>query len=222
MSRLASRSVYRRPKSNRPLGMAAAIIGGLIFTYLVFSTIPLMQRLEKGEKEQVAKFETFDVDEPPEEPEIEEEEPPEEEPPEAEEEPQLADAELDLPDIPLDFGVSAPGKSLLTIKPNFNIARDGSDFGSGDLNSPPRATSKPGPRYPPELLKQRIQGKVVVLVTVDERGQVVATEIKKSSGHAKMDTAALNAAKRWKFKPGVKDGRKAVTQARIPFNFTIK
>lgn len=222
MSRLTSRHVYRPPKSNRPLTIASAIIGGAIFTYLVFSVIPAMMGLEGEKDTETTILEVAQVQEPEQEFEVEEEPPPPEEEPEPEPELVLETESLDLPHIPFDIGSGISGKVLVNLKPNFDIASDPNVLGGSDLDTPPRPTSKPPPRYPRELLQKKQGGRVIILVTVSERGVVTNTSVKESSGFAAMDQAALNAAKRWKFKPGIKGGRKAVMTAKIPFNFRIK
>lgn len=222
MSRLASRHVYRPPKSNRPLNIAAAIIGGLGFTFLVFYVIPLMQKLDGEKKETTTALEVAQVDEAPDEFELDEPPPPPEDEPEPEPELVLDSEPLDIADIPFDVGAGIGGKMLLDLKPNFEVADDPNSFGGGDLDTPPRPTTQVPPRYPRDLLKSKQEGKVLVLVTVDERGVVTNASVRETSGFAAMDQAAVNAVKRWKFKPGIKGGRKAVMTATIPFNFRIK
>ena len=46
------RHVYRPPRKNRFLSTAIIFSGGLIFTFLVFYLIPLMQKLEQGMEEE--------------------------------------------------------------------------------------------------------------------------------------------------------------------------
>ncbi|MBK1833975.1 energy transducer TonB [Roseibacillus ishigakijimensis] len=222
MSRLASRHVYQPPRGNRPLNIAAAIVGGLVFTFLVFYVIPLMQKLEGKKEEVTTTMEAAYVEEAPEDFELEEEPPPPEEEPEPEPELNLETEPMDIADIPFDLGAGVGGKMMLNLKPNFEVADDPNALGGGDLDTPPRPTSKPPPRYPGEMLKKKQGGKVLVLVTVDERGVVTNASVKESSGFQALDQAALNAAKRWKFKPGIKGGRKAVMTATIPFNFRVK
>ena len=65
-------------------------------------------------------------------------------------------------------------------------------------------------------------GRVLVLMTIDERGLVVDAKVKESSGHRELDEAALSAAMRWKFKPGIKGGLKAITTAVQPFTFRVE
>ena len=40
--------------------------------------------------------------------------------------------------------------------------------------------------------------------------------------YRELDEAALSAAMRWRFKPGIKGGRKAITTAVQPFTFRVK
>ena len=59
-------------------------------------------------------------------------------------------------------------------------------------------------------------------VSVDETGKVVSTSIKKSSGNAELDKAAVNAVLKWKFKPAQKAGRNIRATCVVPFNFEVK
>lgn len=221
MSRLSSRHVYRPPRSNRPLNLLLAVVGGLVFTFLVFYIIPLMQKLEGEKQNTTTALKVAEVPEPQEEFEVEDEPPPPEDEPEPEPQLELESDPLVIADIPFNVSTGVGGITL-NLKPNFDVSQDPNALGGSDIDSPPRPTSKPPPRYPRELLKKKQEGRVIVLVTVDERGIVTNTSVKESSGFTAMDQAALNAAKRWKFKPGIKGGRKAVTTAKIPFNFLVK
>ena len=214
------RHVYKAPKSNRVANRLIAVAGGLIFTFLVFFLIPLMKKLEDGFGKEPPSIAEEVAEEPPEEFEVEEEIPPEEVEPEPE--PELVeDQSLDFtPDI-LDLG-SGPGTVLLSTPSNFNIDDGDLDLGEDDFDQPPRPTTRFDPRYPRNLLKQRKGGRVLVLMTIDERGMVVDAKVKESSGYRELDEAALSAAMRWRFKPGIKGGRKAITTAVQPFTFRVK
>ena len=45
--------------------------------------------------------------------------------------------------------------------------------------------------YPPDALRQRLQGTVMVSITIDPRGRIEDVAIKRSSGHAVLDRSAL-------------------------------
>lgn len=56
--------------------------------------------------------------------------------------------------------------------------------------------------YPPPAVAQELEGEVVLLLTLDAAGQIHALDIAKSSGHALLDEAALNAARHIGALPG--------------------
>lgn len=216
------RHVYQPPKANRILNLGSALIGGVLFTFLVFFVIPLMKKLEGEKQDTTTTLEVAQIQEAPDEFELEEEPPPPEEPEEEPEPLELDTEPMDIADLPISLGDGIGGKMLLNIKPNFEVADDPNALGGGDFDQPPRPTTKIPPSYPKDMLKKKQGGRVLVLVTVDERGVVQNARVKESSGFAALDKAALNAAKRWKFKPGIKGGRKAMMTAVIPFNFKVK
>ena len=73
------------------------------------------------------------------------------------------------------------------------------------------ATFSPRPRYP----LPRPTGSGVALLEVDETtGRVISATMEKSTGHKILDDAALEAFRRWRFKPGT------VRKIRIPITFT--
>jgi len=65
------------------------------------------------------------------------------------------------------------------------------------------AGSRPAPAYPPESLRAQEQGTVLLLIEVDATGQVSRVTITESSGHRRLDQAAVEAVKQfWYFGPG--------------------
>lgn len=62
----------------------------------------------------------------------------------------------------------------------------------------------PKPNYPSAARRAGIEGRVVVFITVDERGNVVSASVRGSSGDASLDEAALSSARRAKFPPGTR------------------
>jgi len=202
------------------------IAGGLLFTFMVFYIIPLMRKLEQGAaKDQQALVPDLSVD-PPDEYEAPEEEPPPEEEPE--EPPEMAEAENDLSIDPLDLpdlGTGVGGRVLLSITPSMDLTGGDDEFGAGEVDQEPTASSTFDPQVPTSVKKKLTgRGSVEVLVggLVDETGVVVEVSIKRSSGIAALDEAALKALKRWKFKPAIRDGRRAKAHINQPFSFRIR
>lgn len=79
----------------------------------------------------------------------------------------------------------------------------------------------PPPAYPADLAKQGITGRVMLIVAVAADGSVSAVKVDRSAGDERLDAAALEAAKQWKFKPLVKDGRPVPSQVRVPIDFEL-
>jgi TonB family protein len=79
------------------------------------------------------------------------------------------------------------------------------------------ATSKAQPSYPRSAANARVSGSVAVLVTISEQGNV--TEARATSGPSLLYGAAVDAARRWKFKPSTIGGVPTKTSKTIVFNF---
>ncbi len=71
--------------------------------------------------------------------------------------------------------------------------------------TPPRFNAaylrNPAPAYPVGSLRRKEQGKVVLRVLVNAGGGAEAVNVQTSSGHGRLDAAALETVKQWKFVP---------------------
>ena len=63
------------------------------------------------------------------------------------------------------------------------------------------------PKYPRLAEQAGITGRVFVTALVDENGNVIKAQVGKSSGTESLDEAAIKAAFKNKFKPGIQNGR---------------
>jgi len=75
--------------------------------------------------------------------------------------------------------------------------------------------------YPAAAKEAKIQGKVLVKATIDEKGNVSEAIIEKSADKL-LDEAALSAVKSTKFIPGEKGGKKIKSEVVIPIMFKLK
>lgn len=80
-----------------------------------------------------------------------------------------------------------------------------------------KATQKVSPTYPAFAKAARMSGIVRVELVVDERGAVTAA--KGTDGPDILKKAAVDAAKRWKFRPTLKDGQPVRVTGFLSFNF---
>lgn len=79
---------------------------------------------------------------------------------------------------------------------------------------------KVAPTYPAEAKKQKIQGTVVLDVTVDEQGKVVETKVIKSVDSS-LEEAAIKAMKQWEYAPLIVDGKPKAFIVSVTFNFAL-
>lgn len=73
--------------------------------------------------------------------------------------------------------------------------------------------------YPEEAREKQLQGQVWVKFSVSESGDVTGVEV--ISGDPVLAQAAADAAKKWKFKPFIKNGKPIAVTTKIPFDFAF-
>lgn len=76
--------------------------------------------------------------------------------------------------------------------------------------------------YPPLALRRGFEGRVVLRVLVSKDGQALKVNLAKSSGHAILDMAAIEAVKKWVFKPGKLNGVPIDMWVKVPVVYEIK
>jgi TonB family protein len=71
----------------------------------------------------------------------------------------------------------------------------------------PLVERKPQPQYPPIALRQRVEGTVEINALVDEKGNVTDVQLRTAAGgRTGLNEAAMDAVKKYKFRPATKDG----------------
>jgi TonB family protein len=91
----------------------------------------------------------------------------------------------------------------------------------GDMN-PPVKISAPQPQYTEIARKARIQGVVIVQAIIDKTGAVTSVKLLKGLPMG-LDEAAVEAIKRWKFKPAtLSDGRPVAVYYTLTINFQLQ
>jgi TonB family protein len=81
-----------------------------------------------------------------------------------------------------------------------------------------KATQKVSPNYPAIARNAHVTGVVTVYLEIDEQGAVTA--INRTDGPPLLRQAAVDAARKWKFKPTIIEGKPARVLGFIVFNFT--
>ena len=150
----------------------------------------------------------------------------------------LVPMQADLPQLarPNDF-VQAINFTSLLEKPDFsnvNIAvipenfrggrnlaeRIGKVFRLADLDRIPEPVLQNVPIYPFNLRRDGVEGNVQVEFIVDTDGRVRDAYAVRST-HSGFEESAVIAVSKWKFRPGMKDGRKVNTRMAVPVVFTL-
>ena len=76
------------------------------------------------------------------------------------------------------------------------------------------------PEYTDEARRAKIQGTVVLHIEVDTRGQAQNITVKQGLGLG-LDERAIEAVRRWRFRPGYRNGKPSVTAALVQVNFRL-
>lgn len=82
--------------------------------------------------------------------------------------------------------------------------------------------SNPSPAYPRLSLELEEEGRVMLRVQVSENGQPLNISIVQSSGFSRLDKAAQETVKRWRFVPAKRGDQAVVGTVRVPIDFKIK
>jgi protein TonB len=104
------------------------------------------------------------------------------------------------------------------------LGRSDSDDTGGllNVNFNPRFRAPPSPPvYPRQSIERDEEGVVLVRALVDPSGAPQRVLIHKGSGFRLLDEAALEAVRRWRFEPMVRDGRATSAWVQVPVRFRL-
>jgi len=97
--------------------------------------------------------------------------------------------------------------------------------GAGETGTITRALplyrENPPPGYPAIARQRGYEGMVLVEAEILPDGRVGEAEVRKTSGYAILDSAAVNAVKGWKFEPARKSGIPCRAKAELPIKFVL-
>ena len=145
---------------------------------------------------------------------------------------------MDAPQIPkpsdfvqeLNFASLLPQPDLSEVKvfviPQ-NIARvskladgKGNIFNLADLDRVPEPIMQPSPVFPPSMKHEASAARVVVQFIVDTDGRVIDPVVVESSNQG-FDYASTSGVLKWRFRPGIRGGRKVNTRMSVPILFKL-
>jgi protein TonB len=216
------RKVYQRSEPRSRL--AVAVLSSLGMTALVFALIPFSHRIAAPARVlEIRKASLTDLPPPVEEelPPPPPEAPPDDvpPPPPAEDAPPPIALVADL-DIAVGEGGFLPGFAMAQASAAADLDENMDSFDVSDLEQRPEIIAQVAPAYPGELRRARIEGTVTVVFLLTEEGRVDEARVENAS-RPEFEAPALDAVRRWKFKPGMKDGEPVRTHMRLPIRFRI-
>ena len=85
---------------------------------------------------------------------------------------------------------------------------------------PPRAISRPPPAYPDFAKSSRVEGDVMLLVSISSTGAVRNAKV--LSGNTLLAKAAENAALHWNYAPGLSNGVPIESQMQVVVRFRLQ
>lgn len=88
------------------------------------------------------------------------------------------------------------------------------------VDDPPVPVKTVAPDYPPDMRRDKISGAASILVVIGEKGDVIAAEVNKAS-RDEFREPALEAVKKWKFKPAELAGKAVKVRVNIPVRFSV-
>jgi len=112
-------------------------------------------------------------------------------------------------------------EGTLAIAQNMKNQKDTTDlFNAQPADIMPEIITQVKPIYPPQALKDKIEGRVWLKVKVGVNGSPSTVEVVKSSNSI-FDEAAVTAAKQYKFTPARQDDKPVAVWVIIPFKFDL-
>ena len=79
----------------------------------------------------------------------------------------------------------------------------------------------PPPVYPRRSIRLEQEGTAFVQITVRADGNVQRVRLRTSSGHRRLDNAAIMAARNGRFRPALQDGQPIDAIVVVPFEFKL-
>lgn len=215
------RKVYNPPAAG--VSWPLTVLGALMGTLCVFLVLPLTQLISSGTKRslEIMRVDTASPP-PPTPPEMETPTPPE--PEEAEPPPELSEPTMPLSLGDLDLEVSAGSGGVFGSRIAFGSGQALAEvaiFDIADLDQRPRPISQVEPRYPLELKKAKVTGSVVLLFVLNEGGRVEDLRVEASS-RPEFEKPALDAVRKWRFKPGTREGKAVRSYVRQQILFNLR
>jgi len=94
-------------------------------------------------------------------------------------------------------------------------------FEVSEVDDPPKPITQIMPLYPMKARMKGIEGKVIFEVVVQADGTISNIVVRASEPGDLFVASAMNAIKKWRFKPGTRNGKPVATRVIIPLRFSL-
>ena len=108
-----------------------------------------------------------------------------------------------IPARPVAPPAQETAEGAAPVQPEVPAERAAAELSGADF----KRTRYVAPAYPRQALTRGLSGEVRVRLTIDARGQVADVEVLSAEPTGAFEQAAVNAVRRWRFEPIVRNGR---------------
>lgn len=119
------------------------------------------------------------------------------------------------PATPSPPAVVAPAPAAAVAAPPPSSVMQGGDLSAQMVSGKP-------PRYPVESRRKREQGTVVLALTLGLDGTVETITVARSSGFSRLDDAARDAVRKWRWRPMVQQGQPVKVKGVVEIPFVLQ
>jgi TonB family protein len=113
----------------------------------------------------------------------------------------------------------APGDGWTGAEGNIHSTSEGTMHGNGGATKP-RVIYAPTPPFSDQARKAKVEGTILLTVTVAESGDVADVKVVKGLGSG-LDESAIATVRTWKFKPGTQDGSPVKSEINVEVSFHL-
>ncbi len=127
---------------------------------------------------------------------------------------------LQVPEFELNTDF-AEGQGLAVAVPNPVKDLDEMVFNMSDLDHKPRIINRIQPIYPAQARRKEINGRVMLRFVVDREGRVRNVKVVRARPEGIFEENAIEAVRKWRFKPGYFSGEPVNTRVTVPIKFEM-
>jgi TonB family protein len=90
---------------------------------------------------------------------------------------------------------------------------------AGSKFRPPKPIHQEAPVYPDQEKADKVQGVVKLTAVINKKGEVEKVEVEETSGNQNLDQAAIDAVKKWSFRPATRNRKPIAASYSLTLRF---